>query len=160
MAIAWFLCPYVRKPGIRVMRVCAMDQFTAPIRTDGGAWSETEVLGDRAIVKVAASPATLSLIASAPTFRRIPLALLDDPLSSLTTGQRTAIKNEILDAGYNLAEIDAALPDLAAVTLRQVLQFLATRRLKPRYDAQTDAIVLDGPIQPCRSVDDLDGAVA
>lgn len=160
MAIAWFLCPYVRKPGLRVMRVCAMDQFTTSIKADGGAWAETEVLGNRAIVKVAASPATLSLIANTPTFRRIPLALLNNPLSSLTARQRTAIKNEILDAGYTLAEIDAALPDLTAVTLRQVLRFLATRRLKPRYDTQTDTIVLDGPAQPCRSVDDLDGAIA
>ncbi len=163
MAIAWFVCPYtrlltgmgVRKP----IRYCAMQDFHDAILADGGAWAETEVLGDRAIVKVKASAATLSLIASTPTFRRIPLALLDDPLSTLTAGQRTAIRNEILDAGYSLTEIDAALPDFSAVTLRQVLQFLATRRCKPRYDALSDAIVLDGPVQGCCSIDDLDGAV-
>lgn len=164
MAIAWFICPYKRLAtgiGLRIpSRYCAMQDFTEAIRADGGAWSESEILGNRAIVKVRASAATLALITGTPTFRRIPPALLDDPLSTLTAGQQTAIRNEILDAGYSLAEIDAVLPDFAAVTLRQALRFLATRRRKPRYDALADTIVLDGPVQGCRSIDELDGAVS
>jgi hypothetical protein len=85
--------------------------------------------------------------------------LLDDPLSSLTSGQRTAIRNEVLDAGYTAAEINAAHPDFSTVTLRDVLRFLTRRRLKPRYDQGTDTIVLDGPPQNCKSPESLDGGV-
>jgi hypothetical protein len=159
--MAWFLCPYVRvMRGSRVTRVCAMDAFTAAIRADGGDWRETEILGDRALVKVRASPATLVTMAGTAGFRRIPLNALNDPLSALTPGQRTAIRTEILDAGYSVAELTAALPDLSVVTLRQVLQFLASRRVKPRYDQSTDTLVFDGPVMACCPVDDLDREVS
>ena len=160
MAIAWFICPYKRKQGAaRPTRYCAMDDFTAQIFGEGGKWSETEILGNRAIVKVRASDALLNTIAAAPTFRRIPLAALDNSLSSLTVGQRTAIRNELLDAGYTLDEVNTRFPDLAVVTLRQVLRFMASRRLKPRYDQPTDSIVCDGAVQNCRAVESVDGDV-
>ena len=161
MAIAWFICPYKRRIGAREpMRYPAMDDFTVAINLDGGRWSETEVLGDRAIVKVNASAATLTLIAGTPTFRRIPLAALNDPLSSLTPGQRTAIRNEVLDAGYTVAEVNARFPNLADHTLGEVLRFMASRRLKPRYDAGTDTIICDGEVQQCRSVDSVNEEVS
>lgn len=157
MAIAWFLCPYKRSPRTdKPARYCAMDDFTSLIEADGGRWSESEILGDRAIVKVNALPATLTTIAETATFRRIPLAALDDSLSTLTNPQRNAIKNEILDAGYTVAEVNARFPNLANVTLQEVLVFMATRRLKPRYDSGTDTIILDGPIQVCKSIDVVD----
>jgi hypothetical protein len=160
MAVAWFIAPYKRRlTSSDPTRYCAMDDFTQRIRADGGNWSETEILGDRAIVKVRASIATLTLIAATPTFRRIPLGVLDDPLSSLTLAQRNAIRNEITDAGYSVAELNAVIPNLAAVTLRQVLRFMASRRLKPRYDKVTDTIVIDGILQPCRTIESVDGAV-
>ncbi len=160
MAIAWFLCPYKRDlVATKPVRYCAMNDFTPLIAADGGRWSEIEILGDRAIVKVNASQSTLDTIAGAATFRRIPLAALDNPLSSLTGGQRTAIRNEILAAGYTLAEVNAAFPNLANNTLGQVLRFMATRRLKPRYDSGIDTIILDGTVQPCKSVDVVDGEV-
>lgn len=163
MAVGWFLCPYKRlATGVgarKPVRYCAMRDVDAMIRADGGEWTETEVLGDRAIVKVRASAATLATIAGTPTFRRLPLTALDDPLSSLTAGQRNAIKTELLDAGYSLDEVTTALPDLATVTLRQVLSFLASRRMRPRYDANTDTIILDGPVQNCRPVEEIDGAI-
>ena len=160
MPIGWFLCPYQRRlAALHPTRYCAMDDFTSLIEADGGTWREAEVLGDRAMVKVRASAATLAIINGAAGFRKIPLAVLDDSLASLTEGQRTAIKNEILDAGYSLAELNAAHPDLSATTLRQILQFLTRRRLTPRYDQPTDTIVCDGPLQPCTSPDELDGAV-
>lgn len=160
MPIAWFLCPYKRRlDSIRPRRYCAMDDFTTQIGTDGGQWSESEILGNRAIVKVRASDATLTTIASTAIFRRIPLTRLDDSLSTLTGAQRNAIRQEIVDAGYTSAELNAAIPNLATATLGQVLRFMATRRLKPRYDAATDAIIIDGPIQSVKSADVVDAAV-
>jgi hypothetical protein len=134
-----------------------MADFNAAILADGGHWTETEVLGDRAIVKVRASAATLTTIAGTATFRRIPLDLLDDSLASLTNGQRNAIKNELLSAGYTNAEINAAVPDLSAVTLRQVLHFFASRRKKPRPSAGT--FVFDGPEVTPRAIEEVDGEV-
>jgi hypothetical protein len=138
-----------------------MDDFTPAIQADGGKWSEAEVLGNQAIVKViGVTPATLSAIAAAPGFTRIPLDRLDDPLSSLSTGQRTAIRNIILNAGYTLAEVNARFPNLANNTVGDALRFLATRRNKPRYDAGTDSIILDGATQACRSLDVVDREVS
>lgn len=160
MAIGWFIAPYKRRSDPdRVFRYCAMDDFTTQILADGGAWAETEVLGNCAVVKVNASTATLSTIAGTQGFQRIPLQRLDDPLSSLTNAQRNAIRNRILAMGYTSAEINASLPNLANVTLRQVLHFVTTRRLKPRYDPGTDAIVLDGAEQPVRQVESVDAEV-
>ncbi len=160
MAVAWFLCPYKRRIDLpRPIRYCAMGDFSAQIRTDGGQWCETEILGDRAIVKVNASAATLTTIANTATFRRIPLTLLDDPLSSLSAGVQNAIKQEVLDAGYTLAEVNARFPNIASATLGDVLRFMATRRLKPRYDSGTDTIILDGEVQACKSIDLVNATV-
>ena len=41
--------------------------------------------------------------------------------------------------------------------LRDVLRFALKRRLKPRWNGT--AIVLDGAEQPCRTVENVDGAV-
>lgn len=157
MALAWFICPYKRRnPGqTPPTRYCAMDDFTATIQADGGTWDETEILGDSALVKVRASAATLTTINQAPNFMRIPNHTdLSDTLGDLTALQRQAILDKLQALGYSLAEINAALPaNWAAVTLRQVLKFAATRRLKPRYDHPTDTIVCDGPVQPVKDVD-------
>jgi hypothetical protein len=92
---------------------------------------------------------------------RVPLDRLDDSLGTLTAGQRAAVRNILTDAGYSLAEIQERLgSDLAQVTIGQALRFLASRRLKPRYDQGTDSIVLDGPAVPCLPVDRVDGMVA
>ena len=158
MPVGWFICPYkLKSDAERPKRYCAMDDFSAAIAADGGKWTETEVLGDRAICKVRAAAGTLTTINGTATFRRIPLDILDDSLSTLTNGQRTAIKNELLDAGYTLAEINAAVPDLSVVTLRQVLHFFASRRLKPRFAA--GVIIFDGPQVTPRTVESVDGEV-
>lgn len=163
MALAWFIVPYKRRnPGkVPPERYCAMDDFTEQIRADGGDWSETEILGDAAIVKTRASAATLATIAATAGFDRFPNHVnLNDTLGDLTAGQRNAILNRALALGYSQAEIDAALPpNWQNVTLRQVLRFLAGRRLRPRYDQPTDTIVVDGPEQPVRPVEDVDGQV-
>lgn len=158
MPVAWFLVPYKRIVGSpRPARYCAMDDFTSQVN----GWSETEVLGQHAIVKVNATNAVLTTIAGTAGFQRIPVALLDDPLSSLSVAQRNAIRTKITSLGYTVAELDAAFPgDIRNFTLRQLLQFVARRRRKVRYDQATDSIVDDGPDQPVRSIDDVDTAVA
>ena len=158
MAVAWFIAPYVRDLTVASpMRYCGMDDFTTMIRADGGAWAESEVLGNRAIVKVRASTMTLGLIAL--TYRRLPLTDLSTSLSTLTNAQRTAIKNDLLAAGYTSTEIDARWPNFRFALFGEVLRFVAQRRLKPRYDRATDTILLDGPVQPCRSIDAINEGV-
>jgi len=68
-----------------------MDDHTATILTDGGDWSETEVLGDVAIVKVRASDATLTTVNASPGFLQIPVARLSDSLASLRPAVKTVI---------------------------------------------------------------------
>ena len=162
--MAWFIAPYKRdapQMGFpnSVRRYCAIRDFDAQIRADGGSWRAVEILGDRAIAKVNASSTTLSAIAAAPGIVRIPRDLLDDPLSSLSAAQRTAIRNQVLDAGYTSTEINARFPNLASNTVGDVLRFMASRRLKPRYDQATDTIICDGPVQACESIDTMDTQV-
>lgn len=162
MAIAWYLCPYRRRPATdHPARYCAMDDYTPDIVADGGAWAESEVLGNHAIVKVRASVSTLATIAADTDFTRLPVAQLDDQLSSLTTGVKAAIKNKVLALGYAEDEITARFgSDLGAYTLGDLLRFVAKRRLKPRYDAKADAIICDGAEQSVRTIDSVDRAVS
>lgn len=160
----WFLCPYKLEAvpfSAQVLRYCAMNDFSEQIHADGGSWTETEVLGNHAIVKVKASPTTLQTIANAAGFTRLPKNLLNSPLSNLTNAQKIALRDKIESLGYPRVEWQADLgTDLGAKTLRDVLRFIAKRRRKPRFDTETNSIVLDGPIQSCRSIDSVDTAVA
>lgn len=159
MSFAWFIVPYKRKAGTnRPKRYCAMDDFTA----SGAFWSETEILGDVALVKVSASDALLAQMDATVGFLRIPSHFrLSDTLGDLTTGQRNAILNKLQALGYTLPEIQAAIPvgGWTSVTLGQVLRFAATRRLRPRYDVASDTIICDGPSDPVRPVNDVDASV-
>ncbi len=160
--VAWFIAPYVRvtsgmRPLQGVVRACALREFQAQITADGGTWRAVEALGNLCIGKVRASAATLQAIAAVHT--RIPANRLDDPLSTLTAGQRSALRQIILNAGYTTAEVNAWFPNLANNTLGDALRFLASRRLKPRYEQATDTIVLDGPVQGPGDVDAVDGVV-
>jgi len=137
-----------------------MDDFTPQIRADGGDWTETEILGNHAIVKVRASDVLLSTIAATEGFIRLPKNRLDDSLSDLTTKQKKVLKDKLESLGYSLTEIRADLGnDIGTKKLRDVLKLAAKRRLKPRYDKDTDTIILDGPEQPVRPLEDVDGAV-
>ena len=158
--IAWYICPYKRDlTETRPTRYCAMDDYTQQIiYIDGGNWTEIEILGDRAIVKVRASAGTLAILDS--VFKRLPKDRLDDSLSSLSSGVKNAIKNEILDAGYSSAELQGKFGnDIGNFTLRDVLKFMARRRLKPRYDNATDTVICDGAVQPVRAIEDVDATV-
>lgn len=158
---AWFIAPYVRvttapkPPG--VVRACALREFQDQIVADGGQWRAVEALGNLCIAKVRASAATIAAMAA--KYTKIPASRLDDPLSSLTTAQRNALKRIILDAGYTVAEVNVRFPNLANNTLGDALRFLASRRFKPRYDQTTDTIILDGLAQPTASIDEEDGVV-
>jgi hypothetical protein len=163
MAIGWFICPYKRRLGERnPTRYCAMDDFTLVLRAEGGDWSETEVLGDAALVKVRASETTLAIIAGTAGFHRLlNKVLLSESLSDLTALQLNFVNTRLLALGYSQAEIDAASGgDWRTKMLKDLLQMIAKRRLRPRYDADNDLIVLDGPEQPVRPLKDVDEAVA
>lgn len=164
--MAWFIAPFIRINELPAylshpQRGCIVRQLRDQIRTDGGRYHAVEVLGDRAVVKVVGvSVATLNAIAALPGVVRIPKDLLNDQLSTLTAGQRTAIRNQVLDAGYTMAEVNARFPNLANNTVGDVLRFLATRRLKPRYIQATDTIICDGEVQACESIDVLNEEIA
>ena len=164
MATAWFICPYKRviptSGPFLAQRYCAMNDFNSIIRADGGLWHETEVLGNHAIVKVRAEIATLQTINAEPGFIRLPKDRLDDSLSDLSSAAKKIIRGTILSLGYTIQEINEHIGnDIGSKTLRDVLKFIARRRLKPRYDADADEIVLDGAEQPVRPLEDVDGAV-
>jgi hypothetical protein len=163
MPTAWFIAPYKAKPHkwpFRWARYCTMDDYTDAIRADGGDWSEVEILGNRAIVKVRASVATLATLAG--VFKRLPKDRLDDSLADLPQAVRRALRDEALDQGYSLAEVQARFgDDLAGYRLRDVLRFMATRRRKARYDAANDLIVLDGAEVACsKTLETLDDEVS
>ncbi len=160
--IGWYVAPYKIKQevpdGLRNMRYCAMDDYTNTIFAESGNWSETEILGNRAIVKVRASESTLTILND--VFKRIPKNRLDDTLSDLSTTVKQALKNEALDMGYSIVELQERFPnDLGTYTLKDVLRFYAKRRLKPRYIASTDEIKIDGIEQVCKSIESVDAEV-
>jgi hypothetical protein len=145
-----------------------MDDFTDQIWADNGwpqgnvpespdFWDETEILGDKALVKVRAETTTLATISGTVGFFTIPTryVLLADNLSDMTAGERNQIQNAILSLGYTQGEIDAAMGNSLTLwrtkTLDDLLSIIASRRLKPRYNQPTDTIVCDGPVQPVKS---------
>jgi hypothetical protein len=154
--MAWFIVPYKRRLNTPFpSRYPAIDDYTSQLESVGGKWKEIEILGNRCIVKVVAPQSALEQLAT--VFKRLPKDRLDDNLSDLPQSVRRALRDEILDQGYTLAELQAKFGnDLGQYTLREVLRFMATKRRKPRYDTQTDEIILDGPEQNCDSIDALE----
>ena len=68
--IAYFLSPYeVSVKGSIKWRSVRIDEFTSAIDSDHGYWSECEIQGDQAIVKVRASETLINQIAN--TYKRI-----------------------------------------------------------------------------------------
>lgn len=164
MAIAWFICGYKIRTGTRPVRYCAMDNFTASIEADGGAWSESEILGSYAVVKARAAAATLTSIGGTTGYYRIPsFTVLADALTGLTASQRTAIQSRILAMGYTQGEIDAAMGNTLALwrqkTLSVLLRFIAQRRLESRWDSVQQQFVLSGALQDCKPIDQVNAEV-
>lgn len=164
-SIGWYLVPNALRPATRpggnpYSIYCAMDDYTAQIQGDGGDWSNTEVLGGYNIVKVRASDAVLANLDD--LFLRIPVAALDNKLSSLTAAQKSRIHTILNNMGYSDADIQDALGDYAKIgqkTLRQLLNFVASKRQVARYSAATDSILYDGAIVAPTPVDVVDAAV-
>ena len=132
-----------------------MDGYTKQIFASGGNWTETEILGNRAIVKVRATQEILNTLDT--VFKRLPKDRLDDSLADLSQTIKQKLKNELLDMGYTIEELQERFPkDLSEYTLRDVLKFATKRRLKPRYDAKKDEIFVDGIEQRCRPIESVD----
>lgn len=162
MAIGWYIIPYKRREGrTHPTRYCAMDDYTLEIiYTYGGAWTESEVAGNVAIVKVRTRPNILNTLDRIPGFIRLPRDRLDDPLAGLPSTQISRLRDFLLNAGYTLDEIHEEFGDgLENHTLRDYLHFWARRRLKPRYNPVDDTIYLDGEAQSCRTVESVDEEV-
>lgn len=162
MPIGWYIVSYKRRegPGLPT-RYCAMDDYTTEIiYTYGGAWTETEILGNRAVVKVRCRPAVLNFLDTVLGFRRLPKDRLDQSLADLSPTIIQRMHDDLLDAGYPNDEIHERFGgQLENFTLRDYLHFAARRRLKPRYSAGDDTIYVDGIEQPCRPVESVDDEV-
>lgn len=160
MPVAYYIIPYTRivppTNGLLAERTLDLN-VTAP--SLAGQWREVEVLGNRAIVKINAGAGALAQLDAA--YKRLPKNALNDPLSDLSAGVITALRNELLDMGYTNTEINNRFAgNLDEYTLGDVLRFIATRRRKPRYDMPTDEIIYDGTVVACEDVDALDRAVS
>lgn len=135
-----------------------MDDFTNQIYAAGGRWAETEVLGNKAIVKVNAPDALIPTLDS--TFTRFPKDSLNDSLASLSTAQKNALKNFIQNLGYTAQEIQDDLGlDIGTETLRDVLVFIAKRRLAPVWNATNLDFDCIGTEFSCRSIDSVEQEV-
>lgn len=162
MPIAWFIVPYKRHPHRPRTRYPAIDDYTEIIRAHGGDWRETEILGNRALVKVRAPQTVLNTLAAFSDFKHIPKARLNEPLSDLSPAVLNALRDELLDQGYTMQQLRSRFgspPDLTQYSLGDVLRFMASQRRKPRYDRETDTIIVDGDIQTPKPVDVVDWEV-
>lgn len=142
MPIGIYIIPFTRVPkrGANLAdRDCDL-LITAPtLKT----WAGLEIRGNRLIVKVNASASVLTQLDAA--YKRLPKDTLNSSLADLSPAVKQALKDELQDQGYTLAEINARFPgDLGDYTLKQVLRFMASRVFLPNYDEPTDSIVFTG----------------
>lgn len=158
MPIGWYIVPYKRvlpyDGPLLAERYCEIEDYAANLN----ARAYVEILGNRAIVKVRAGNAVLQALNGITGFKRLPKDTLTSPLSDLSNGVKADLRDEALDQGYTLAEIQARFgSDLGAYTLGDVLRFMASRRRLPRLEA--DELTLDGDIVTIES-DAIDGLEA
>lgn len=169
MPIGWFFAEYehVQRADGKLGRYCAMADYDDLIlASPGGRWSESECLGDQAIVKVRATAAVLQTILAdarrdpvlhpSSRFDRIPRDRLDDPTAGLTAAERAWVQAKMTKLGYTPAELTERFPlgwD-GPYVVEDVLRFALTRRLKPRVVA--GRVVLDGPPQETRPLEHAD----
>ena len=156
--IAWFLVPYKVREHRDNMRYPAIDDQTPEIRADNGDWSEAEIMGDMCIVKVRAEQTTIDILAG--LYELLPGQDLNDDLSGLDSKKKTALVNKIKDLGYTDNEVTSKLGnDVGTKKFGDLLDMMASKRMKPRYDPDTKTIVLDGPVQACKPISILDAEV-
>jgi hypothetical protein len=157
---AWFVCPYKSVPGMSNARYCAMDEFTPEIQSTGGSWSESECLGNHAVVKVTAPDSLLDNIRAAEGFVELPIEFLWKPLSGMPMMQQYVLIGKAQELGYSIEEIQTHFPnDLGTYTLRDMLNFILTRRYDPAWDEATQSIVFTSTVRSCKSADALDAEV-
>lgn len=161
MPTAWFLMPYLPEAMgdgtfCRSLAINLDPVVLAKYLADeqlGGRLQEATCLGNNAVVKVLASAATLQAIAGLPGTDRLPVSHIDDPLSSLTGPQKTALRNRVLGLGYTAGEITARFgADLGQYTLRDVLRFILRRR---RDVFTTDGVTITETSTPVTQRDDI-----
>lgn len=160
--IGWAVAQYKMNPAKPTQRYCVIEDYAAQIIADAGAYRYVECLGNSAVVKVRASAATLQAIAQDPIVTRFAgVNNLGDSLAALTDPQWAAYRTKALSLGYPAAEWDAAFP-LAKdnYLLRDVVVFMLRRRITPRWDTGTSAVVLDGAVAATEPVDAVANAVA
>ncbi len=130
MPIAFYIVPYVQRPILSTVyyeRYLAIADIAEIIR-----WRECEVRGNRAVVKVNAPDIVLTTLNS--LYKRLPVNHLDDTLARLTTAQKNAIRNELLDEGFTAQDLTDNFPNgVGGYTLRQVLIFTARHRRLWRF---------------------------
>lgn len=166
MATYWWLCRYVKAVGEfnkPFVRVSAFELYYQDLVKEGAKWSYEEIAGNRCLVKAEMSDSLAQTIALDVHCMPLPLKRLDQTLGELSPQARSTLQDLAVEMGYTLTEIRNQLGNnLASVTLGQLLRFLASRRIKPRYNAEKTDVVFDGPVIPLRAslVDDLDGKVS
>lgn len=145
----WFLCKYLQDPTLpRVPPAFypAFALYNEDIQREGGTWKMEHVGNIWCLIKARISDTLAQTIGLDINCRRIPMNILDRPLSDLNNAQRNGLRDLAVEMGYTLEEIRSALGNnLANVTLRQLLRFLASRRIKARWDAASSQLVFDGP---------------
>jgi len=160
--IGWYIIPYKRRisTGLVKDRYPEINDYSGQIHAAGGQWAETEVLGNRCIVKVRAPVGVLNVLDAVPGFKRLPKDRLDDSLADLHPSVRQALRKELIDMGYTVHEVkDRFDNNLGRSTLRQVLHFMTRRRFVPRHNKSTDEIVFDGQQRVPRTVESVDKEV-
>lgn len=143
----YVLAPYERRvgPGGRPARRCALARIL-PDQKAGGTepFVEAEGLGGFAVALIVDDDLRAQA-AAAPGILAFPKIPLTATLGEVNASTRSELRDAAAAMGYTMAEIRQALgTDLASVTLLRLLRFMVSRRRRPRYDPDTDSIVLDG----------------
>lgn len=160
--MAWLLCQYKRDLEIPRARYCVIEDYYLALKADGATWGSVEVLGNHAIVKVKCSDGMLTTLRQDPLITYIPLSLLTSSLGDLTNNQINAIRTKVESLGYTTTELQQRLGNnWRTRTLGDVLRVVATRRIKPRWDRTTQAIVFDRDtvLLPTTAIDTLHDTV-
>lgn len=154
--MAWFIVPYrLRQRGERVIRYCAMDDYTRAIHAEKGAWDEIEIVGNQALVKVEAPTAVLNQIRRDLDFFEIINNLQDADPDTLNS-----IREKMQSLGYSDKEIQTTLgDDLSVVTQKQVVEFCAQRSQMGYYDAARGEVVLEQEKAATKPVDEVEKIV-
>jgi hypothetical protein len=87
--------------------------------------------------------------------------LIGTTLGGVVAGEQQGVLiGKAISLGYSIQELQTHFPnDLGTYTLRDMLNFILTRRLDPRWDPVTQTIILDGTTRSCKSADQLDREV-